>query len=86
MTDSRYPYTHAADFIRRVGPVSSSGVVLSRGDASAIRGAIAVAIQIEDFRLACMLADAELKYQESSEAVQKETERVLRAIRGGIND
>jgi hypothetical protein len=30
-----------------------------------------------------MLADAELEYQENSEAVQKETERVLRAIRGG---
>jgi hypothetical protein len=58
MTDSRYPYTYACDMIRRLGPVASDGVVLSRADASKIREGIAKALGMDDRALACKLADA----------------------------
>ena len=61
MTDSRYPYTYACDYIRALGPVSSSGVVLSRSNASQIRSGIAEVLGIDDEELAKKLADAQLQ-------------------------
>jgi len=56
---SRHPYTHAADFIRALGPVNSEGVVLSRSDASQIRQGIAKVIGMSDEELAIKLSEAE---------------------------
>ena len=81
MIDTRYPYTYAADFIRTYGPVSSEGVVLSRSDASQIREAIAKAIGIDDEELAVKLADAQLANEKDTEFMQREMERLLRAMR-----
>ena len=66
MTDHRYPYTYAADFIRTYGPVSSKGVVLSRSAASQIREAIAKTIGMDDEELAAKLADAHLTQEDNS--------------------
>lgn len=56
---SRHPYTHAADFIRALGPINAQGVVLSRSDASQIRQGIAKAIGMSDEELAEKLSLAE---------------------------
>jgi hypothetical protein len=80
MTDSRYPYTYSCDFIRRAGPISSEGVVLSRADASKIRRQIALALGMDDRELACKLADAQLVHQENPEEMLKETQRLLTAL------
>ena len=77
MTDSRYPYTHACDYIRSFGPVGEGGVVLSRSDASRIRSAIAKAIGMDDRRMACKLADAELRRQEDPEFLMEQVNRLL---------
>jgi len=76
MTDSRYPYTYACDYIRRAGPVAQSGVVLSRSDASLIRCQIANALGMDDHELACKLADAE----RDIEAQAKEAARSIDAL------
>ena len=81
MTDSRYPYTYAADFIRSYGPVSAEGVVLSRSDASEIREAIAKALGIDDEELAKKLADAELANNQDPEHRKRQTLRLLKAMR-----
>ena len=81
MTDSRYPYTYAADYIRTYGPVSSKGVVLSRSDASQIRQAIAEAIGIDDETLAVKLADQQLANEEDVEFLKRQMERLLQAMR-----
>jgi carboxylesterase type B len=81
MTDSRYPYTYACDFIRRAGPVAQSGTVLSRSDASKIRQQIANALGMDDHELACKLADVEMVYMNDTEAQMKEAERLIAALR-----
>ncbi|GAB2471824.1 hypothetical protein GCM10027082_24140 [Comamonas humi] len=50
---SRHPYTHAADFIRALGPVNREGVVLSRSDAAQIRQGIAKALGTDDSITTC---------------------------------
>lgn len=81
MTDYRYPYTYAADFIRTYGPVSREGVVLSRSDASKIREAIAETIGMDDKELAAKLADAHLANVQDDEFQNRQTERLLQAMR-----
>jgi len=81
MTDSRYPYTYAADFIRSYGPFSAEGVVLSRSDASKIREAIAKALGIDDEELAKKLADAELANNQDPEYKKHFCFRLLKAMR-----
>jgi hypothetical protein len=81
MTDYRYPYTYAADYIRSYGPVSSEGVVLGRSDASQIREAIAKAIGMDDKELALKLADAQLANEQDDEFMKSQTEQLLRAMR-----
>lgn len=81
MIDSRYPYTYACDFIRTYGPISKEGVVLSRSNASQIRQAIAKAIGIPDRELAKKLADAQLANNEDDEFLNRQTERLLQAMR-----
>ena len=58
-TDSRHPYTYAADYVRSLVGQGK----LSRADASAIRSGIATALGVEDVSLACKLADYYLKHQ-----------------------
>jgi elongation factor P hydroxylase len=68
-TDSRYPYTHACDYLRQFGGVDRDGVRLSRSDASKIRQAVAKAIGMDDEELAKKLADyAQANDAELSEA------------------
>ena len=87
MTDPRYPYTYSCDLIRRGGPIDRGGVVLSRSDASRIRGLIAEALGMDDYELACRLADAQLEYESDSEAMIKDAQKLISAIRGrGSND
>ncbi len=81
MTDSRYPYTYAADFIRSYGPVNDKGVVLSRSHASQILEAIAKALGIDNEELAKKLADAELANNQDPEHGKRQTLRLLKAMR-----
>jgi hypothetical protein len=60
MEDNRYPYTHAADYLR--GYVSD----LSRSQSSRIRTAIADAIGMDDEELANKLADKFLEENQPS--------------------
>lgn len=57
--DTRYPYTYACDLIRKIaGNMESSlATKLSRSDASQIRSRIAEIAGIDDYALACKLAD-----------------------------
>ena len=57
MSDGRYPYTYACDYIRGLAGYNESGTILSRGDASKIRSGIAEAIGMDDVELANKLAD-----------------------------
>lgn len=75
---SRHPYTHAADFIRALGPIGPSGVVLSRGDASGIRRGIAEVIGMDDHELAVKLSEAQQAKTETDH--QKEHERFMREL------
>jgi len=71
---SRHPYTHACDFIRALGPINQSGVVLSRSDASQIRQGIAKAIGMPDEELAEKLSLAEqAKTDEEQDAQVRRT-------------
>ena len=79
MTDTRHPYTYAADFIRALGPVTREGVVLSRADASVIRTGIAKAIGMTDEELATKLS---LAQQTKTQAdLEAETQRLLVAFK-----
>lgn len=67
--NSRYPYTLACDYIRQLGDCDSSGVRISRSEASRIRQGIAKAIGMDDEELAKKLADyAEANEEEVSKA------------------
>ena len=81
LTDSRYPYTYAADFIRAYSPISSEGCVLSRSGASQIREAIAKAIGMDDEELAAKLADAQLANEQDDGFLKRQAEQMLKAIR-----
>ena len=80
MSDTRYPYTYSCDFIRRAGPVGRDGVVLSRSDASQIRQQIANALGLDDYNLACKLADAQLAFDNDLEAQKQATARLKTAL------
>jgi hypothetical protein len=80
MTDSRYPYTYACDYIRVLGPVDRSGVVLSRADASQIRSGIAKALGIDDEELAKKLADAQLKNDNDPAISERHAQRLIAAL------
>jgi transposase len=80
MTDSRYPYTYACDFIRNLGPVDNSGVVLSRSDASQIRSGIARALGIDDKELAEKLADAQLANEDDPVVIGQQVQRLMTAL------
>lgn len=58
--DIRYPYTHAADFIRCMAGHTAEGSKLSRSDASMIRQGVAVALGMPDEEVAKRLADCYL--------------------------
>lgn len=75
MSDPRYPYTYACDFIRGLAGYGPGGTKLSRGDASQIRQGIAAVIDMDDEELANKLADAELA--KSDEDHMKSTQRAL---------
>ena len=75
---SRHPYTHAADFVRALGPINENGVVLSRADAALIRQGIAKAIGMPDEVLAGMLSLAE--QAKTAEDRDKHCQRVMKAL------
>jgi hypothetical protein len=78
MTDSRYPYTYACDYIRQFSPVRpGEGVVLGRSDASRIRQGVAVAIGMSDEKLAALLADRFLLDEQNEEFVNARTEALV---------
>lgn len=72
---SRHPYTYACDFIRALGPIGPSGVMLSRSDASLIRSGIAGAIGMSDHDLAVKLSEAE-----QAKVVEEEVDHVMTQI------
>jgi hypothetical protein len=81
---SRHPYTHAADFVRSLGPVGGSGMVLSRSAASRIRQGIAEAIGMDDHELACRLSDY---FQANQERVNDASvKRLMLVLRGQEDD
>lgn len=63
MSNSRYPYTYAADYIRHIAGTVEGGfsTKISRADASRIRHEIASAIGVSDEEVALRLADKYLK-------------------------
>ena len=79
--NQRYPYTHACDFIRALGPVGKGGVVLSRCDATMIRSGMADAMGMDDKIVAEMLADAQLA--KTDEDYDKESNILMNALFGG---
>lgn len=56
-SDSRYPYTYAADYVRGLAGYNAGGTVLSRSDACQIRQGFAKALGMDDAELAQKLAD-----------------------------
>jgi hypothetical protein len=81
MTDSRYPYTYACDYIRRFSPIRpGEGVVLGRSDASRIRQGIAVAIGMPDEKLAALLADRFLLDEQDEELASDRAEALIAAM------
>lgn len=79
-SSTRYPYTYACDYIRALGPVNSSGVVLSRSDASRLVEGIAKALNFDTRELAEKLADAELENQEDPNASAQQMRRLMAAL------
>ena len=78
---SRHPYTYSADFVRSLGPVNKSGVVLSRADASQIVQGIAKVLGMTHEDLSSMLSLAE--QNKSDEDIQNQVERIMRAYLEG---
>lgn len=78
MSDTRYPYTYAADYIRSIPELGRDGVKLSRSEAAQIRQAIAAAIGMPDVDLACKLADLENNKTEADH--NKAAEKILAHI------
>lgn len=66
MTDSRYPYTYAADYLRMIGGYDERGCKLSRSDAARIREEIAAVVGMPDEDLARKLAD---QYKANEDAI-----------------
>ena len=64
MTDTRYPYTYSADYIRSLAGYTDGGTKLSRSDASKIVSGISSAIGMDEKELFEKLADYYLKNQE----------------------
>lgn len=79
-SDTRYPYTYACDYIRSLGPACSSGVALSRADASRIRQGIAAALGVDDAELAARLADHELALEADPAIIQQRVESLMAAM------
>lgn len=57
MSDTRYPYTYACDYVRSLAGFGEGGAKISRSDASTIREGIALALGIDDAEIARKLAD-----------------------------
>ena len=77
-TDSRYPYTYACDLIRTAGGCNSSGVKMSRSEASQVREIFAKVLGMEDEELAKKLADYYIENeQEINEQSSKELLKAL---------
>lgn len=57
MEDTRYPYTHACDYIRMIAGYNTHGTKISRSDASNIRQEMSKILGIDDEEMANRLAD-----------------------------
>lgn len=75
---SRHPYTHSCDFIRGLGPVDKTGIVLSRSDASQIRSGIAQVIGMTDEELAIKLSLAQQAKDDA--AINAECEKITKMM------
>jgi hypothetical protein len=80
---SRHPYTHSCDFIRSSCP---SKPLISRGDASQIRRAIAEALGMPDEELAVILSNRFQELNKDPEWVGKQTERTVRRVFGPLEE
>lgn len=78
--NSRYPYTYACDYLRGVGGIDNSGVKMSRAEASEIRGAVAIALGMDDKELAEKLADFYLANEE--ELAERSAKKLLAMLAG----
>jgi hypothetical protein len=78
-TDTRYPYTYAADYVRSLAGYGEGGTKLSRGDASQIRQGIAKALGMDDAELARKLAD---HYKANEEAITEHSAAEFLAAMG----
>ena len=76
--DSRFPYTHADDFIRTLAGWNGNGTKLSRSDASKIINGIAKVIGMNTENLACLLAEAELN--KTDEERKNEVSEMIKII------
>lgn len=72
---SRHPYTHAADFVRLLGPSGREGIILSRSDASEIYRGIAKAIGMPEDEMANKLSLAE--QDKGTDVREKEIAKIL---------
>ena len=79
MSDTRYPYTYAADFVRGLAGYGEGGTKLSRSDSSQIRQGIAKALGMDDEELARKLADY---YKANEEQISSESARQFLTARG----
>lgn len=77
-TDSRYPYTYAADYLRAFGGVDSGGVKMSRSEASQVRCAVAKALGMDDAELAAKLVDYYIANE--TEISEKSTRELFAAL------
>lgn len=78
-TDTRYPYTYAADFVRGLAGYGESGTKISRSDARQIRSGIAAALGMDDTELARKLAD---HYRANEDSLSKQSTAAFLASRG----
>ena len=83
MSDSRFPYTYAADYVRILAGYGPIGTKLSRGDASRIRQGIAAALGMDDAELAMRLAAHYKANEDGLTAVAAEC--VVSAIRSATD-
>ena len=80
--DERYPYTYAADCIRKAGGANTAGIKLSRSDAVKILRTISNAIGMSHRLVASKIADYELSKPET--VLKHEALEIAHAITSGI--
>lgn len=80
MTDTRYPYTYACDFVRGLAGYGPEGTKISRSDASQILHEIAPIIGMTHEELAGKLADHYKAYEDEISNRQVKAFRIAMGI------